>query len=179
MMFKIFLNLLWSFTLLTILTVHVNAQDDKYFSKLYIGGETGYIDIGPNSGFALGGFIGGRYQTDSNLVLGVELDINGTVGEDNNIGLASFLGTIGIVTGVEKRNLCYVGGGYEEAFGLDSSVQFFGGDDGYSIVGGYERALNDHIALRLQAKYISFGDNNQNENSNDGVSVLAGVSFNF
>jgi opacity protein-like surface antigen len=178
-MFKSLTSLIGLLFLATFATTQVNAQDDKYFSKLYIGGETGYIDIGTNNGFALGGFIGGRYQTDSNLVLGLELDINGTVGEDNNIGLASFLGTIGIATGKEKRNLFYVGGGYEGAFGLDDSAELFGGDDGYSIVGGYERALSDHIALRLQAKYISFGDSNQGDSSSDGVSVLAGVSFNF
>jgi opacity protein-like surface antigen len=169
------------FLILTLITAsHASAQDVKYFSKLYLGGEIGYLDIGTDDGFVGGLFLGGSYQTDGDIVLGVEIGGLGTTSDQNDFGLLSITGTVGLVTGDDKRNLFYIGGGFEGAIGLDDvEDSFFQDDNGFSIVGGYERALHEHIALRLQAKYLNFGDGFGDLVNSDGIAVTAGISVNF
>jgi len=107
----------------------------------------------------------------------------GSPGDQNDLDLISIVGTVGLVTGDDKRNLFYVGGGFEGVFGLDDiDDSFFQDDNGFSIIGGYERALHKNIAVRLQAKYLSYGTNGTNTGagvSSDGISVTAGISINF
>jgi opacity protein-like surface antigen len=166
--------------LFSLFSIHVNAQDTKHFSKIYLGGEIGYLDIDPDNNIAAGGFLGGKYQTDGDLVVGAELSVIGTLEEDT-IGLFSLQGIIGTVTGEEKRNLFYIGAGYESGLGLANGEGLLSADEGFSIIAGYGRAVHDNIALRLQGKYIDLGstvdDNNMNVDVN-GFNMTAGVSFN-
>jgi opacity protein-like surface antigen len=162
-------------------TSTASAQEEKYFSKVYLGGEVGYLDIEAQNNIAAGAFLGGRYQTNGDIVFGAELSVNGTLEEDT-VGLVSIIGTIGTVTGNDKRNLFYVGAGYEGGFGADDGEGFFSTIEGFSIVGGFERAVHKNIALRLQAKYIDLGSAFDDDNvqvSVNGVSLTAGISFNF
>ncbi len=160
---KIIKKLIIAFAL-TALSATAQAEDEKKFSGFYLGGEVGYLDIGPDKGFALGGFLGGRYQTDSNIVFGAELDVIGTTSDDST-GLFSLVGTVGITTGDDNRNLLYVGGGITSGLGLDDIEGFnlLGSDDGYTIVTGFERAMTDNFHLRLQGKYTDFSSEGAND----------------
>ncbi|UTW54574.1 outer membrane protein [Kordiimonas sp. SCSIO 12610] len=167
---------------------HLNAQETKssneekkHFSKIYVGAEIGYLDIDEDNGVSAGAFIGGRHQRRDDIVLGLELGLNGVL-KDDTAGVVSILGTIGIVTGEDKKSLVYVGAGYESGLSLENGDGFLGTNEGFSIVSGYERAIHDNISLRVQGKYINLGstfDDIGNDISLNGFSLTAGISFNF
>ena len=165
------------------LSCTAQADDTKKFSGLYLGGQVGYVDVGPTDGFGFGGYFGGRYQTDSNLVFGAELDLVGTRAGDG-VGVFSLLGTVGVATGQQKDTLFYLGGGLASGLGLDDIPGFnlLGTDDGFTIVGGVERALKGGWRWRLQGKYVDFtsdGADPDVESNATGLSVTTGISYQF
>ena len=130
------------------------ADDDKHFDGLYLGGSVGYLDLG-NSGVSYEGFLGYRKQSDSGVVFGVE----GTFGSADIAFLDniwSVNGTLGMVVGEEKRSLLFVGAGYAEAkasaFGFSNTGDAFRGDL------GYEYALSENFSFRFKATTYDFVD---------------------
>ncbi|MBL4788914.1 MAG: outer membrane beta-barrel protein [Kordiimonadaceae bacterium] len=162
-------------------SVSVVAQDKKHFSGVYLGLESGALDLGDDNGIAFGGFLGYRYQTDGNMVFGAELDLigqNGSrrAGDGDNDGtaLVQLLGTVGFVAGRENRNLYTFGAGYvgEIDFG-----DFFDDEgslptDGFTILAGYERALGSGFSVRVRGQYVDAG-------RSKGYLATVGLLFSF
>jgi len=132
----------------------VQADDDKHFDGLYLGGSAGYLDLG-NSGISYEGFLGFRKQSDSGVVFGAE----GTFGSadiDFLDNIWSVNGTLGMVVGEEKRGLLFVSAGYAEA--KATAFGFSNTGDGFRGNLGYEYALSDTFSFRIKATTYDFVD---------------------
>ena len=130
------------------------ADDEKHFDGLYLGGSVGYIDFG-DSGVSYEGFLGFRKQNDSGFVFGVE----GTYGSadiDFLDNIWSVNGILGMVVGEEKRGLIFISTGYTEAkqsgFGLSATSSGIRSDL------GYEYSVSKNFAVRIQATTYEFDD---------------------
>jgi|GEM_PF-3894760 len=147
-------------------------REEKHFSGLYLGIQGGHINVGTTKGGSIGGLIGWRYQTNNNLVFGAEISVQGAPDADTSLG--SYGGTVGFVTGPENTNLFYAGASY--AFGpssfRSSSRGFIANNEGFTLVAGYERALNSWFSFRLQGSYIDLNSVDISEAPNDSVPVF-------
>ena len=135
------------------------ADDDKHFDGLYLGGSVGYLDLGDNGvsygGVSYEGFLGFRKQSDSGVVFGVE----GTFGSadiDFLDNIWSVNGSLGMVVGAEKRSLVFVNGGYAEA--KASAFGFSATGGGFRADLGYEYAVSKKFAIRVKASTFEFDD---------------------
>lgn len=140
-----------------LISVSINADDEKHFNGVYIGAEGGYLDLAgiEDGGIAYNGLLGIRTQMDNGLVLGLE----GTFGSADIEFLDhvwSVSGTLGMAVGAEKRGLLYIGGGYAKA--KASGFGFTVTGDDYAVKAGYEHALNDTLSIRAQASTFAFDD---------------------
>ncbi|MBL4790376.1 MAG: outer membrane beta-barrel protein [Kordiimonadaceae bacterium] len=164
--------------LIAIGSVSVEAQDKKQFSGVYLGVEGGFLDVGTDNGLAYGVFLGYRYQTNGNLVLGTEFSVLGQNGSGDNQpdgdgAILSWLGTVGFATGEENKTLYTIGAGAINGFDIDNSGGFFNSNDGFVILAGYERALGSGFVVRLRGQYIDFGE------GLNGYTATVGLLFNF
>ncbi|QFR32775.1 outer membrane protein [Ancylobacter sp. TS-1] len=170
------------------------------WTGLYLGGQIGYgwadaesslsvpgnpdyaTSSGSPNGFFGGGFVGYNYQFASNLVVGIEADING-----GNLSSSDSASAFGIdvwnVTATHElewfgsvrarvgyafdRFLPFVTAGY--AFG--STTTTYENNDlygdrvspsenvsGWTIGGGLEYAVTDNILARIEYRYTDYGD---------------------
>jgi len=167
------------------------------WTGLYLGGQVGYgwVDaesslsapFNPNyatssgspNGFFGGGFIGYNYQFASNLVVGIEADINGGSLESSD-SVAVYGIPIWEITATHElewfgsvrarvgyafdRFLPFVTAGY--AFGsvtttyadYDERVSPSENVSGWTIGGGLEYAVTDNILARIEYRYTDYGD---------------------
>lgn len=146
------------------------------------------------NGGMLGGFIGYNWQAGSNVVLGVEGDIN-AVWNDQDIDfggaplsvgndyLASIRGRLGYSW---DRALIFATGGVAFTnlsanadvgpFNIDASKDF----TGWTIGAGVDYAFTDNWVGRLEYRYYDFGDTDLFENANFDVhfnTVTVGVAY--
>ncbi|MCK0209191.1 porin family protein [Starkeya koreensis] len=174
------------------------------WTGLYLGGQVGYgwvdADSGLSQGFSPnyatssgspsgvfgGGFVGYNYQFESNLVVGIEADING--GSLSSTDSISIFGVESLFAHAEHelewfgsvrarigyafdRFLPFVTAGY--AFGSAKTTY---ADDipfgdrvsvsetlsGWTIGGGLEYAFTDNIIARIEYRYADYGDISSN-----------------
>lgn len=153
-------------TALVAASTAASAQDTKHFDGFHLGGETGYLHEDSDlNGVYFGGFAGFRKQTDNDIVFGVEgtfgkpdISVSSLGGSSEIDNLWTVMGSIGMVTGEEKRNLWSLGAGYAKT---KASSNFGGGsfsDSNSAIAGfvGYERAIGDRLSLRARVTTYEF-----------------------
>lgn len=154
----------------TFLTAAATAQEIKYFDGAYGGIEAGIdwtklaTDTERDRSIYYGGVLGYRVQTDNDMVLGLEGTFgdsgykNDTTGANSNYEIGASL-TLGQAFGTDGSNLVYGKAGYVRArFDPTSASDDAYNDTGWRFGGGYERALNDNMSLRLGGDYTTYGD---------------------
>jgi outer membrane immunogenic protein len=121
--------------------------------------------------FAGGGHFGYNWQTQNNLVLGVE----GDIGAIEDIAyLATLRGRVGYAFG---PTLIYGTGG-AAFFGLNDAFNDGETDVGYVAGGGIERKVLENVSIGLEGLYYSFEDEATEEEANFWT-ARARVSFQF
>jgi opacity protein-like surface antigen len=144
-----------------------NAQEDnKHFDGFFLGGEFGHTFSDANDDIYYGAVGGYRVQLDNNIVVGLE----GTFGNADIQYLDHIWtvnGTVGYAFGAEKRDLIFGGVGYVKAKASAAGFSETGSD--VSFIAGYERAVGDHVSLRVKANV--YGD--------DTIVPSVGVAFRF
>ena len=143
-----------------------NAQDDKHFDGFYVGGEFGHTFSDASDDIYYGAVAGFRKQLNNDFVVGVE----GTFGTADITYLDHIWtvnGTLGYAFGEDKRNMIFGGVGYVEAKASNALYTERGSD--VSFIAGYERAVGDHISVRVKANV--YGD--------DTVVPSVGVALRF
>ena len=160
------------------------ADDDKKFDGLYGGIEAG-LDFTKLNGdqkrdrsLYYGGVLGFRSQMDNGLVVGLE----GTLGDNgynnNAAGITSKYEwstslTLGTAFGDDGANLIYGKAGYAQARFNPTGENNAFNDGGWRFGGGYERAINENVSLRLSGDYTTYGDNK------NGWAAKTGLIFKF
>jgi len=135
-----------------------HADNTKHFDGLYLGAEAGYIhDDNDVNGPYGGAFAGYRIQTNDDIVYGLE----GTFGKpdispygSDFMHLWTVVGSVGIATGNDKRNLWSIGAGYAQ-IKIDD---YYANSANAEAVGfiGYERAFGSAFSLSLRLKTYEF-----------------------
>jgi outer membrane immunogenic protein len=150
----------------------------------YGSGEVGLSNVTVNgaaatygSGFSpdgglVGGQIGYNYQT-GNFVFGVETDLQwADISETNVLNDTAKLNYFGTVRGrlgyVMDRFMPYVTGGF--AYGEGEATLRYSGvsltdsqtHTGWTIGGGLEAALNEHVSLKAEYLYVDLGSQGYN-----------------
>jgi outer membrane immunogenic protein len=134
-------------------TVGTGGNNFIDFDGATVGVEAGYdFDMG---GAVVG--IGAEYQTD--------------LGDDFfDVNESALLARVGAKVGTNA--LVYASGGYTH---ISSGATPFGnlGADGYRVGGGVEFALNGGTSLKLEQRYLDYG------NGADSFQTVAGLGFRF
>ena len=171
------------------------AEPPGFWHGFYIGALVGYhwenVDgiPGNGNGASVGGYIGGNYRFNNNLVIGVEGDYNAAFGggwPDLGGELTQF-GTIrGRVGYAMDRWLIYAAGGvafstFEPAFGNSGPDV---SETGWTLGGGAEYMITDHISLRGEYLYMQFDDSFEDLGAPPGITtdvqnVRFGIGYNF
>lgn len=176
---------------LTALSTPALAQDTKHFDGGFAGAEIGVFgssnltassqnQSGTDYGLYYGGTIGYRVQSNSNIVYGIEgafgkSDVDFTfLGDETDFDLEDVIdhqwhvmGTVGWVTGAEKRDLFSIGAGYSE-IKLSPFTSSFS-DGGIAAQVAYERAMGNNLSFRVRAMTYEF----------DSYVGTAGLSLRF
>jgi len=135
-----------SFLILAGSTTATTAEDKK-FTGPYVAVEAGLITRGGGkANIYYGGALGFRYQTDSNVVFGIEGSF-AKANIDRNPRIWTASGIAGYAFGSSKNNLLFAGGG---AHGRkDSHINY----KSLFATAGYEHAINETLSFRLKANY--------------------------
>lgn len=166
-------------------TATLAADDDKKFQGSYVGIESGIdwtklsTDTSRDKSLYYGGVFGFRNQLESGLVVGLEGSFGDTgyknedTGAHSNYEWSAGL-TLGTVFGNDGANLlygkaAYVQTNFDAGTGTDNNYN----DSGWRFGGGYERAINPNISLRLGTDYTTYG------NDVDGWAGKAGLLLKF
>jgi len=163
----------------------IAADDDKKFHGAYVGAEIGIdwtklaTDTKRDKSFYYGGIIGFRNQLDSGLVIGIEGTFGDTgykneiTGAHANYEWSAGL-TLGTAFGSDSANLIYGKAAYVKSqFDASTADNDSFTEDGWRFGGGYERALNENISLRLGTDYTTYG------NGQNGWAAKSGLLINF
>lgn len=163
-----------------------HAED---FNGPYIGAEAG-IGILDTEGSTIAGPF---ENTDTSAVVGAVLGYRTPLGTDSRV-IVGIEGNLGLYTdGSDARygvsgiggyrigdnGLAYLRAGYGWRDGVQTGAGK--GIDGLVLGGGYEFGLTKNVSLRLDYKYLDYGDVNFPDNTVDfsGHEVTGGVLFNF
>ncbi|MBT0667320.1 porin family protein [Novosphingobium profundi] len=169
------------------------------FAGPYVGAEAGWnedrvrgadtdigdMDLRDNRDAFVGGvYAGYNYKVTPQVVVGAEAGFdmgaddrlrgNGnTIDPNYSFDVAARAGYL-----VTPQTLLYVRGGYENMRARVSNGLVEGHDtfDGWSVGGGVERAITDHVSARLEYRYSDLGNNG---NDFDRHQALFGVAYNF
>lgn len=155
-----------------------NKEETQRFEGLYLGAGGSYGDFG-NSGSSglVDLFIGGRVQTESGWVYGIEGAAGVGASDDENFdfidldGYAAILAKVGYTS--DNRLLVYGGAGYS-ALGVDENLP--GTDDTQDslvLEAGLEYMPSHWFGLRLRGQYQIASD------SSNLASIGAGLFFSF
>jgi len=169
------------------------AADDRKFDGSYVGIEGGMdwtkleTDGKRDRSIYYGGIIGYRTQMDSGLVMGIEGTFGDTgynrpaTGAHTNYELSAGL-TLGMAFGNDGANLLYGKAAYVRTrFDRSSAADDSYNDGGWRFGGGYERAINDNLSLRLSADYTTYGKDKSTiaTEGRSGIQTKAGVLVKF
>lgn len=156
------------------------SQDNNPFTGIYGGVEAG-VDwtklAGDNKrdrSLYYGGVLGVRNQLDNGLVFGIE----GTFGDSGYHNRAEGLRadyewstslTLGTTFG-DGGNLLYGKAGYvQTSFDPQGTEDDSFTDGGWRFGGGFERALNDRVSLRLGGDYTTYGNDKEQWQAKGGL----------
>lgn len=169
------------------------------WTGLYLGGQIGYgwgdaessLSIpslanyagasGSPDGFFGGGFVGYNYQFASNLVVGIEADINGGSLDSSNAASSNYFDITGVTATHElewfgsvrarvgyafDRFLPFVTAGYGFGSAKTTYTNAVSGErvspsgtvSGWTVGGGLEYAVTDNILARIEYRYTDYGD---------------------
>lgn len=154
----------------TLATASANAQSgDQKFTGAYGGIEAGVDwtklagDVKRDRNIYYGGVIGYRVQMDNNMVVGLEGSFgdsgykNNATGANSDYELGASV-VVGQAFGRDGSNLLYGKAGYVRArFDPSADKGDSYNDSGWRFGGGYERALNDNLSLRVGGDYTTYG----------------------
>ncbi|MFC3051372.1 outer membrane protein [Kordiimonas pumila] len=159
------------------------AQDGKYFDGSYVGIEGGLdwtelaIDSNSDNSLYYGGVIGFRNQMDSGIVTGIEGSFGDTgykndlTGTHSNYEWSASL-ILGKAFGQDGTNLLYGKAGYVRTnFDATPADDDSYGEGGWRFGGGYERAVNERLSMRLGADYTTYGNDENAWQTKAGVLV--------
>ncbi|MCP4318348.1 MAG: porin family protein [Hyphomicrobiales bacterium] len=172
----------------------VLAEPPGFWHGFYVGALVGYhhetVDTipGNGSGVSVGGYVGGNYRFNNDIVVGVEGDYNAAFGSFDTFGweLASFGSVRGRIGYAMDRWHIYATGGLALA-DFDSQFAGLGDPDietGWAAGGGVEYMITDNISARAEYLYMGFNDTFQDVGAPPGIStdiqnVRGGVAFHF
>ena len=172
----------------------VVADPPGFWHGFYVGALLGYhhetVDTvaGNGSGASLGGYVGGNYRFNNNIVVGVEGDYNAAFGDFNGFSweLSSFGSVRGRLGYAMDRWHIYATGGLA-IMDFKASVGGVGNpgvETGWAAGGGVEYMVTDNISARAEYLYMDFSDTFQDVGAPAGIStdvqnVRAGVAFHF
>jgi len=162
-----------------------------HFAGFYVGGHFGYMDVDGDGGVGsgdgtMGGLQAGYNVLSGNLIWGVEFDVSLTDAEPCcNIDVGP-VGTLRPRIGYAVDDwLLYATGGV-------AAVQFgdfdaFDGSFGWTVGAGVEHMLGDIVGVKIEYRYMRFGDVEQGIASpagNNGIdfnmhTIMGGVNFHF
>lgn len=143
------------------------AQDTKHFDGLYGGIEAGVdwtklaTDVKRDRSLYYGGVIGLRTQMDNGFVFGAEGTFGDSAYNNRALGITTdYEWSTSLLLGStfgDGANLLYGKAGYVQTR-FDPAVGNSFNDGGWRFGGGYERALNDNLSLRLSGDYTTYGN---------------------
>ena len=171
-------------SLVTCCSVSAMAED-KPFSGPYIGVE-GSAETTVGTG-TIGGVVGFRQQTDSNIVFGAEGSFSKYIEAETSAGRDfsyldyknewSATGLVGFAFGSSNQNLLFARAGYlKQKYDVidddTGDVISNRNEGGIRVGGGYERMISSVVSLRLAADYVK-------PDGLDRVKVTAALLMNF
>lgn len=136
-------------------------QEERRFSGIYLGAGGGFGDYSSGGSGGYGEFfIGGRKQTPSGLVYGLEL--RGTAFESNSDtifidydGVGSIMAKVGYTS--NNRLMLYGGAGYTEVDVVDRRDNL-GLSGGIAFEAGLEYMATPYFGFRFNGQYHAVGD---------------------
>ncbi|WP_159981338.1 MULTISPECIES: outer membrane protein [unclassified Novosphingobium] len=147
--------------------------------------DIGHLDVRESSDAFVGGaFVGYDHKVTSDIVIGAEASFDIAASDQARSGPnlidPNYSFDVSARAGylVTPTTLLYVRGGYENARARVSNGVENGHDtfDGWSVGGGIEREVMEHVSARLEYRYSDLGSNNSNF---DRHQALVGVAYHF
>ncbi|MEM6464657.1 MAG: porin family protein [Pseudomonadota bacterium] len=172
----------------------VAVEPPGFWNGFYVGALVGYhydsVDTVTDngSGASLGGYVGGNYRFNNNVVVGAEADYNAAFGNFDGFSweLSSFGSVRGRLGYALDRLHVYATGGlaiadFEESFPGPGNP---GVETGWAAGGGVEYMITDAISARAEYIYMDFSDTFEDVGAPPGIStdiqnVRGGVAVHF
>lgn len=154
---------------LIMVTAPTMAQEKAPFDGFYGGIEAGVdwtklgTDLKRDRSLYYGGVIGYRSQMSNGLVAGLEGTFGDSAYKNNALGINSdYEWSTSLILGStfgDGNNLLFGKAGYAQTrFDPVATTADKYNDGGWRFGGGYERALNENLSLRLSGDYTTYGN---------------------